>query len=56
MRLGTENRKQGTVAAIVLGVLGLLAIVGYEVMNTFSTNASTTNTPRNQSIPEADSR
>ncbi|HTU42435.1 MAG TPA: hypothetical protein VMF10_12065 [Candidatus Aquilonibacter sp.] len=42
MKLGTENRKQA-IAAIVLGVV-FLAIVGYEGMNTFSTNASTTNT------------
>lgn len=42
MKLGTENRKQ-TIVAIVLGVL-FLAIAGYEVMNTFSTNASSTNT------------
>ena len=40
MKLGTENRTQ-TIAAIVLGVL-LLLIVAYEVMPSFSTNASTT--------------
>jgi hypothetical protein len=42
VNLGTENRKQ-TTAAIVLGVV-LLVIVGYEMMNSFSTNASTTTT------------
>jgi len=41
VNLGTENRRQ-TIAAIVLGVLFLL-ILGYEVMGSFSTNASTTN-------------
>jgi hypothetical protein len=41
VKLGTENRKQ-TIAAIVLGVVFLI-IVGYEMMSSFSTNASTTN-------------
>lgn len=39
MNLGTENRKQ-IIAVIVLGCL-LLVIVAYEVMTSFSTNAST---------------
>jgi hypothetical protein len=39
VKLGTENRKQ-KIAVIVLGCL-LLVIVAYEVMTTFSTNAST---------------
>jgi hypothetical protein len=42
VKLGTENRKQ-TIAAIVLGVV-LVLIVGYQLMDSFSTNASTSNT------------
>jgi hypothetical protein len=40
VKLGTENRTQ-TIVAIVLGAV-LLLIIGYEVMPSFSTNASTT--------------
>ena len=39
MKLGTENRNQ-TIAAIALGVV-LLLVIAYEVVPTFSTNAST---------------
>jgi len=40
VKLGTENRKQA-IAAIVLTVI-LVLIVGYELLPSFSTNASTT--------------
>ena len=40
MKVGAENRKQ-TIAAIVLTVI-LVLIVGYEILPSFSTNASTT--------------
>jgi hypothetical protein len=40
VELGTKNRKQ-TIAAIVLGIV-LVLIIGYEVLPTLSTNASTT--------------
>ena len=49
MKLGAENRKQ-MIAAIVLGVL-LLVIIAYQVMSSFSTNASTT-TAYPASVPE----
>lgn len=39
MKLGTENRKQA-IAAIVLTVI-LVLIIGYELLPSFSTNAST---------------
>ena len=39
MKLGTENRKQ-TIAAIVLAAV-LVLVIAYEVIPSFSTNAST---------------
>jgi hypothetical protein len=51
VKLGTENRKE-TIVAIVLGVVFLI-IVGYQMMSSFSTNASTTNTyPTDLQAPE----
>lgn len=54
MKLGTENRKQ-TIVAIALGAVLLLVVV-YEVIPSFSTNASTspaatTTTPATASSP-----
>jgi hypothetical protein len=50
VNLGTENRKQA-VAAIVLGVV-LVIVVGYQMMSSFSTNASTTATSTAASLPQ----
>ena len=51
MKLGAENRGQ-TIAAIALGVL-LLLIVGYEVMPSSSTNASTNSATATTGSPTA---
>lgn len=51
MKLGIENRKE-TIAAVVLGLV-LVLVVAYELMPSFSTNASTATTAAN--LPPATS-